>query len=263
MNSESPATSIPLVDGFRYDLDGSVATLTIDRPEKLGALSREMWFALPAIVDAIDAAPEVAALILRGTDGNFSAGSDIGDLNVPLADFWAMNAAAEDALASVDVPTIAAIEGVCVGGGTELAAACDVRIAAPGARFGITAAKLGLVYPPGPTRRFADAVGESWARYLLLTGNLIDTGRADSLGFLHEVTDDPFSAAKRTAERIASRSAFTQTGLLRILRGEELDPAGWLGDVYPVELGEGQRAFFDKETPQFGFRRQDWKDSQA
>ena len=73
-------------------------------------------------------------------------------------------------------------------------------------------------------------------RYLLLTGNLIDTGRADSLGFLHEVNDDPFAAAQRTAERIAGRSAFTQTGLLRIMRGEDLDPAGWLGDVYPVPI---------------------------
>lgn len=260
MTTESSVPTIPLVDGFRFDLDGSVGTLTIDRPEKLGALSREMWFALPSIVAAIDASPQISVLILRGTDGNFSAGSDINDLNVPLADFWSMNSAAEDALAQADIPTIAAIEGVCVGGGTELAAACDVRIAAPGARFGITAAKLGLVYPPGPTRRFAAAVGESWARYLLLTGNLIDTGRADSLGFLHEVNDDPFAAALRTAERIAGRSAFTQTGLLRILRGEDLDPSGWLGDVYPVELGEGQQAFFAKEKPHFAFRRQDWQD---
>ncbi|SMY10550.1 enoyl-CoA hydratase/isomerase family protein [Brevibacterium jeotgali] len=259
MTAESSVPAIPLVDGFRFDVEDSIGTLTIDRPEKLGALSRDMWFALPEVVAAIDASPDVSVLILRGTHGNFSAGSDIGDLDVPLADFWAMNSAAEDALAESDIPTIAAIEGVCVGGGTELAAACDVRIAAPGARFGITAAKLGLVYPPGPTRRFAAAVGESWARYLLLTGNLIDTGRADSLGFLHEVDDDPFAAAQRTAERIAGRSAFTQTGLLRILRGEKLDPSGWLGDVYPVELGEGQRAFFAKEKPRFGFRRQDWQ----
>lgn len=259
--TQSPSpTPVPLVDGFRYEVDGAVATLTIDRPAKLGALSREMWFALPDIIAGIDAAPEVAALILRGTDGHFSAGSDIGDLNVPLADFWRMNATAEDALASCDVPTIAAIEGVCVGGGTELAAACDIRIAAPGSRFGITAAKLGLIYPPGPTRRFAAAVGESWARYLLLTGSLIDTGRADALGFLHEVADDPFAAAHRTAQRIASLSAYTQTGLLRILRGEVPDPSGPLGDVYPVELGEGQSAFFAKEPPQFGFRRQDWTD---
>ena len=260
MTTETPQTPIPLVEGFRFELDGAIGTLTIDRPQKLGALSRDMWFALPDIIAAIDRAPEIDVLILRGTDGNFSAGSDIHDLNVPLADFWSMNSAAEDALATCDIPTIAAIEGVCVGGGTELAAACDIRIAAPGSRFGITAAKLGLVYPPGPTRRFAAAIGESWARYLLLTGNLIDTARADALGFLHEVTDDPFGAADRTAERIAVRSAFTQTGLLRILRGEDPDPAGWLDDVYPVELGEGQRAFFAKETPDFGFHRTDWQD---
>ena len=142
MTTETPQTPIPLVEGFRFELDGAIGTLTIDRPQKLGALSRDMWFALPDIIAAIDRAPEIDVLILRGTDGNFSAGSDIHDLNVPLADFWSMNSAAEDALAT-----------------------CDIRIAAPGSRFGITAAKLGLVYPPGPTRRFAAAIGESWARY--------------------------------------------------------------------------------------------------
>ena len=82
MTAEPYAPAMQIVEGIRFDLEDSIATLTIDRPEKLGALSREMWFALPDIVAAIDAAPEVSVLILRGTDGNFSAGSDIGDLNV-------------------------------------------------------------------------------------------------------------------------------------------------------------------------------------
>ncbi|WP_291793146.1 enoyl-CoA hydratase/isomerase family protein [Brevibacterium sp.] len=251
---------LPLVEGFRFDLEDGIGVLTLDRNAKLNALSRPMWQALPAIVAAIDAAPEVRVLVLRGSGGNFSAGSDIGDLNVPLEEFWAVNSTAEAALAECDVPTFAAIEGVCVGGGTELAAACDVRIAAPGSRFGITAAKLGLVYPPGPTRRFAAAVGESWARYLLLTGSLIGTEKAEQLGFLHEVAEDPHAAARATARRIAGRSAFSQTGLLRVLRDEALDPAGWLGDTYPVELAEGQAAFFAKRAPEFGFTRQDWQD---
>ena len=141
--------SIESIEGFGFTVTGGVGTLVLDRPEKRNALSRRMWKALPGILAAIDAAEEIDVLILTGAGGHFSAGSDIHDLNVPLADFWETNSAAEAALASVSIPTIAAIEGNCVGGGTELAAACDVRVAAPGTIYGVTAAKLGLVYPAG------------------------------------------------------------------------------------------------------------------
>lgn len=250
---------LPVVDGFRCEIVDSVATLTIDRPGKLGALSTEMWEALPEIVGVLEARDDVVALIIRGTGGNFSVGSDIGDLSSELAEFWRVNAGAEAALAETDLPTIAAIEGYCVGGGSELASACDVRIAAPGSRFGITPTKLGLLYPPEPTRRFADAIGESWARYLLLTGELIDTERADALGFLHRIAQDPYAAAVETAQVIAQRSTFSQTGALRFLRGEDVDPTGWAAEAHRMELEEGRSAFFDRREARFTFRRSDWQ----
>lgn len=248
-------------EGFAYSVADGIGTLVIDRPAKRNALSRAMWQALPGILHDIDADPEVRVLILTGAGGHFSAGSDIHDLDVPLAEFWETNSAAEAALASVDIPTIAAIEGNCVGGGTELAAACDVRIAAPGTIYGVTAAKLGLVYPPGPTRRLAAILGESWARYFLLTAEIIDFDEALRLGFIHRSADEPLAAARELAATIAGRSALSQTGVKRILRGAEPSPeaAGWLAEAYAHEITEGQRAFFAKEAPAFTTRRQDWE----
>lgn len=254
-------TGHPRVEGFDLTVEGGVGTLVINRTRKRNALSREMWRALPQIVEAIDRDPAITVLILTGAGGHFSAGSDIADLAVPLADFWELNATAEAALAALDIPTIAAIEGNCIGGGTELAAACDVRIAAPGTRYGVTAAKLGLVYPPGPTRRLAGIIGDAWAKYFLLTAEIIDFDQAVNLGFIHRVSDSPLETAHQMAATIAQRSALSQTGAKRILRGEDPDPTpgGWLDDAYGQEIVRGQEGFFAKAPPEFEFHRHDWE----
>lgn len=254
--------SIESIEGFGFTVTGGVGTLVLDRPEKRNALSRRMWKALPGILAAIDAAEEIDVLILTGAGGHFSAGSDIHDLNVPLADFWETNSAAEAALASVSIPTIAAIEGNCVGGGTELAAACDVRVAAPGTIYGVTAAKLGLVYPPGPTKRLAAIIGDAWAKYFLLTAEIIDFDQAVNLGFIHTVSDHPLETAREIAATIASRSPLSQTGAKRILSGEvpDVSDGSWLAAAYATEIVEGQEAFFAKRRPDFSFTRQDWQD---
>lgn len=254
-----PAVAAALVPGFRFSLDDGIGTLTFDRPARLNALSAEMWDALPALIAAIDAEPEIGALILRGAGGAFSAGSDIGDLSVPLEEFWKRNSEAEAALAEADVPTVAAIEGICIGGGTELAAACDVRIGQTESRFGVTAAKLGLVYPPGPTRRLVEVFGAAWARYLLVTGRTFNGERAYSLGFLHELSETPYETARAIAATLVARSALSQTGAKRIIRGEDVEPTGAVGAAYDAELPEGQEAFFAKRPPEFGFRRTDWE----
>lgn len=261
MTGQQPTPAdIPLVDGFEYGVEDGIATLTISRPEKRNALSREMWLALPEILPAIDADPNVSVLIITGAGGHFSAGSDINDLNVPLHEFWNTNANAEAAIEKVDIPTIAAIEGNCVGGGTEIAAACDVRIAKPGSIYGVTAGRLGLVYPPGPTRRLASVLGESFARYILLTADIVDFDRMNNLGFFHEVSDDPLATAVEKAKTIAGRSALSQTAAKRFLRGEDLTAAegGWLAESYSSEISRGQEAFFNREQPDFTTNRADW-----
>lgn len=251
-------TNLPLVPGFEYSVENGIAVLTISRVEKRNALSREMWKALPELTRAIDSDPDVDVLIFTGAGGHFSAGSDIKDLNVPLEEFWQTNSNAEDAIANMDIPTIAAIEGNCVGGGTEIAAACDVRIAKPGSIYGVTAGRLGLVYPPGPTQRLAEILGTSWARYILLSAEIVDFEQMNRLGFFHQVSEDPLATARERAEVIASRSALSQTGAKRILRGATFDAQGWVADAYADEIVRGQQAFFERRTPDFGVNRTDW-----
>lgn len=252
----------PLVEGFDLTVSGGIGTLVIDRPAARNALSRDMWRALPDIVATAEADPDLRVLVLTGAGDHFSAGSDIHDLAVPLTDFWDLNSTAEAALAEARIPTIAAVRGSCIGGGTELAAACDFRIAAPGSRFGVTAAKLGLVYPPGPTRRLAEVFGTSWAKYLLVTGNLIDHEVAERLGFLHAVDPAPLDAALALARTVVSRSALSQGATVRLLAGEEFDAATTerLAAAYDREIAEGQEAFFAKRAPEFSVQRTTWPD---
>lgn len=250
------------LEGFDFTVSGGVGTLVLDRTDKRNALSRAMWRALPEIVSGVDADDTIGALIITGAGGHFSAGSDIADLDVPIADFWELNSSAEAAVASARTVTIAAIEGNCVGGGTEIAAACDIRIAAPGSIFGVTAAKLGLVYPPGPTKSLARVLGDAWARYLLLTASIVDFETMRGIGFIHETADDPLTRAQALGERIASLSQLSQIGAKAVLDGDfdgnEAPPA-WLDEAYRAEIARGQEAFFAKKTPEFGFRTGDWR----
>ena len=262
------------LEGFDFTVSGGVGTLVIDRTDKRNAISRPMWRALPQIIANVDADDSIGALVITGAGGHFSAGSDIADLDVPLPDFWELNSTAEAAVANSSTPTIAAIEGNCVGGGTEIAAACDIRIAAPGSIFGVTAAKLGLVYPPGPTRRLARVLGDSWARYLLVTASIVKFEKMDELGFFHEVSDAPLAAAQELGERIAGLSRLSQIGAKEILDGrltgqgaapadlgaDDGGPPEWLDAAYQEEIARGQEAFFAKRAPEFTFAKSDWND---
>lgn len=250
------------LEGFDFTVTRGVGTLVIDRPEKRNALSRAMWRQLPEIIAAVDADDSIGALVITGAAGHFSAGSDIADLDVPLADFWELNSTAEAALASSRTPTIAAITGNCVGGGTEIAAACDIRIAAEGSIFGVTAAKLGLVYPPGPTRRLAQVLGDAWARYLLVTATIVSFEQMRAVGFFHDVSESPLGKAQELGERIAGLSRLSQTGAKAVLDGElddAGDPPAWLDAAFREDIARGQEAFFAKRPPEFGFSKSSWE----
>lgn len=157
-----------MTEHLSLDVDGPVAVLTIDRPAKRNAMSYDMWVALPGLLAKAGADDTVRALVIRGTD-HFSAGADIGEFETLRADpdgarrYSAAVHAGERAIATLGKPTIAAITGVCVGGGCEIALACDLRVAADDARFGITPAKLGIVYNFTSTKQLVDAVGPAWA----------------------------------------------------------------------------------------------------
>lgn len=247
-------------------LDGPVAVLTIDRPKRRNALSYEMWSALPGIMSKVDAEDAVRVLIIRGTE-HFSAGADISEFTTLRADadgarrHSAVVHAGERALATLGKPTIAAVSGYCVGGGCELALACDIRLAADDARFGITPAKLGIVYHFASTKQLVDIVGPAWAKQMLYTGRLLDAETALRIGLVNEVHPAASLAERATelAEEIASRAQVSVRGtkafVNRIVDGhvheDDSVRAWYTASVNSAEYAEGVQAFLEKRQPRF------------
>jgi enoyl-CoA hydratase/carnithine racemase len=241
-------------------IDEQVATLCINRPEKRNAMTVEMWQALPGLLDRLAADPEVRVVVLTGAGGTFCAGADIADLGEFVGD--GLTLGAEEALAAFPKPTIAMIEGYCVGGGCQLAAACDLRFAADDARFGITPAKLGIVYPASTTRRLVSLIGPSAAKYLLFSADLIEAAQALRIGLLDEML--PAAAlharVRDFCHTITTRSQLTVRATKDLvdsiaagrLTDEQADrwsrEAAESGDVR-----EGVSAFLERRPPRFGW----------
>ncbi|TMQ92659.1 enoyl-CoA hydratase/isomerase family protein [Actinomadura soli] len=251
--------------GLRAEVAGGVGTVVIDRPAKRNAMSADMWRALPGILDGLAADPGVRVVVLTGAGGNFCAGADIAELgDIHRDDDSHLATVAERALAAFPKPSLAAIEGYCVGGGCQLAAACDLRFAADGARFGITPAKLGIVYPAAATARLVGLVGPSAAKYLLYSADLIGAEHALRIGLLDEVV--PAGAGlqglhERVAEfaaTLASRSLLTQRATKDIVdavvaSGQVAEKAKrWLDEMAASgEVEEGVAAFLERRAPGF------------
>ena len=146
------------VEHLTVERRGAVAVLTIDRPAKRNAMSAAMWAALPGVLAGLAADPAVRVLVVTGAGASFCAGADIGDLlgggdpADPMADVRRDNLAAQAALRDFPKPTVAMIRGHCIGGGVEIAAACDLRFTDPTGVFGVTPAKVGIVYTPASTK---------------------------------------------------------------------------------------------------------------
>lgn len=248
---------------LRLEIEDAVATLTIDRPSKRNAMSFEMWSAIPGLLDKVAADDEVRALVIRGTD-HFSAGADISEFATLRAGadgaerYSQAVHAGERAIVGLPKPTIAAITGVCVGGGCEIALACDMRVAAPDARFGITPAKLGIVYNFTSTKQLVDVVGPAWARQILFTAEIIDAATALRIGLVNELTADPVARAMALATTMASRARVSVRGaktiIGKITEGEHEDDdvrALYAESVHSAEYAEGVAAFLDKRPPRF------------
>jgi enoyl-CoA hydratase/carnithine racemase len=251
------------VDELKLAFADRIATLTIDRPQRRNAMSYEMWSAVPDLMSRV-AASGVRVLVVRGTE-HFSAGADISEFatlrNGPdgARRYSETVHAGERAIVDVPVPTIAAINGYCIGGGCEIALACDVRIASSDARFGITPAKLGIVYNFTSTRQLVAAVGPSWAKQILFGGDLIDAATASRIGLVNEVHADADARVAELAGTIASRAPVSVRGakeiVNRIAAGQddedegvrELYEAAVMSDAY----AEGVAAFLAKRTPRF------------
>ena len=195
-------------------VEGDIATIRIDRPARKNALRLEDWEMLAARIDEAKENTAVRAIILTGAaPGQFCAGADIHDIAAHREDAawrarkFAAVRACNRGLWEADIPVIAAIDGDCIGGGCGLALACDLRIATPHSRFGVTPAKLGIAYSRFDTHLLVAAVGAAEARRLLLTAVLIDTQEARRIGLIHEVADDPQQRARELARTLIANSA--------------------------------------------------------
>ncbi|MGW0823441.1 enoyl-CoA hydratase/isomerase family protein [Streptomyces sp. NPDC002845] len=231
-----------------------VATVLIDYPAKRNAMTAGMWRALPPLLDALAADPAVRALVLTGQGETFCAGADISALRGSPEEAQGLAVLAEEALAAFPKPTLAAIRGYCVGGGSQLAAACDLRFAQEGALFGVTPAKLGIVYPASSTRRLAALVGPATAKYLLFSGELIGTERALRTGLVDEVLR-PGELDKRVGEFtrvLVSRSQLTQAAAKEFANGRTDRDAYWAEQARGSgDTAEGVAAFLERRQPRF------------
>ncbi len=227
-----------------------VVRLAISNPVKRNALDHDV---LAAIAEQVGGAPDrgARAIVLTGEDGMFSSGYDIGDLDEDVFEEEAERLVAHPysnavrALRDCELPTLAALGGHTIGGGLELAVACDLRVAAADIRLGMPPAKLGLVYSHTGLRRFLDVVGEPRTRELFLLGRDIDAGRAEAWGLVNRVVapDELEAAALDWAVELAGNAPLSVRGNKRVLRAL-LDEAAALPDALVEELVALRRACF-------------------
>ena len=251
---------------LHLDIGGGIARLRIDRPARRNAMNQSMWQAFPGLVDEAMANPAVRLLIVESAHaGAFCAGADIAEFALSSADpDWrkANNTAihaTQSTLRHAPKPTLAAIDGDCIGGGCVIALACDMRIASPRARFGVTPAKLGLVYPFDDTKALVDLVGPGQARRLLYTAMLVDAAEALRIGLVEQVADDLNVAVAAHAAAILATSGHTQRAtkkiVARILAGDtdaERSTAGQFDSAFEgSDFTEGVAAFLAKRPAEF------------
>jgi 2-(1,2-epoxy-1,2-dihydrophenyl)acetyl-CoA isomerase len=256
-----------MTDGLRVEIDGPVATLTLDRPAALNALTVAVKVALREALEEIAAGRTVRAVILTGAGRAFCSGQDLAERDLP--DAAPLDVELRErynpiirAIRSMGQPVIAAINGVAAGAGASLAFACDLRIAAADARFVLAFGKIGLVPDSGATWFLPRLVGAARAAEIALVGDPISAEEALRIGLVSSVVpaDDLMREARSLAELIAARSplavSLTKGALERaatIDLDEALDGEAKLQGIAgaSADHAEGLAAFREKRAPRF------------
>ncbi len=245
-----------MTDTIVVTRDGAIATVVLNRPEKLNALTKAMWAALGDAIDALSADDSLRCIVLRGAgEKAFSPGNDIAEFATERANkaqavaYGTVMRATAEALASCRHPLVAQIHGVCVGGGMELAALCDLRICGTGSRFGAPIKNPGLVMAYAEMAPLVRLVGPSVALEILLEGRVFDAAEAQAKGLVTRVVPDADVAAeaRATAQRIAEGAPLAARWHKRFARR--------LGDPRPLTAAEHDECFacFDTEDFREGY----------
>jgi len=249
-----------------HERRGSVAIVQLNRPEKFNSLTREMILALSDLFKEFTQA-DLRAVILTGTgDRAFCAGTDISELN-ELNETEALQVSQRgqalcDLIEKCQVPVIAAINGLAVGGGCELALACHIRIASTNARFSLPETKLGIIPGYGGTQRLPREIGQARALEAMLTGRDLSAAEALKLGLVNRVTDSTglMKEAEQLAHDIAKLAPLAIRACLQaVTRGVELPleaglalEAELFASLFATDdVREGTNAFLEKRTPVF------------
>ncbi|WP_163970251.1 enoyl-CoA hydratase-related protein [Oceanobacillus halotolerans] len=252
------------------DIQNGIGTIYLNRGNKRNALNYEMWVKITELINVCNESKDVIIIILRSLDNKaFSAGADISEfkeIRYNANDAYKYNKVtheAEKAIMSSSKPTIALVQGFCVGGGCEIALACDFRFSDSEGKFGITPAKLGLVYNLPGTKNLVDIVGPSKAKDILYTGRLIKAEEAYRIGLIDHIfeRDKIVYETYQYAEMIKENAQFSVRGakfvINKVLEGEieDTDEISQLVlDSFETEdYKEGVNAFQEKRKPNFQY----------
>jgi enoyl-CoA hydratase len=246
---------------------GPTATVTLNQPARLNAINNAMWTRLADAFSDFDSDPALRCIVIRGAGGKaFSVGADISEFEQNRSSIEKARAyherthAAMSTITACRHPVVAGIEGLCVGGGLELALTCDLRIAAESSRFGIPIKRLGLVVSYAELKPLVDLVGPANAKEILLEGEVFGAARALHMGLVNRLVPDADLDAEidATAARIAEgaplvarwHKKFTR----RVLEPEPITPAE-LDECFECfeteDFRTGYRAFLAKTKPRF------------
>jgi enoyl-CoA hydratase/carnithine racemase len=244
--------------------DSGVALLRLNRPQARNALSPEMMERIAAELERLDPNPEVRCVVIAGSEEIFAAGADIKSmvdrtlpqtLYHPAAAFWRR-------LAGVKTPMIAAVSGYALGGGCELALACDMIVADAAASFGQPEIRLGIIPGGGGTQRLARAIGKQRAMEYVLTGRRFDAATAHSWGLVNKVAeagrclDEALALARTVAERPPIAARLAKQAVLAaeetaLAAGLEVERRNFELAMATEDRVEGMRAFVEKRDPDF------------
>jgi enoyl-CoA hydratase/carnithine racemase len=247
--------------------DGAIGWLIFNNPARRNAVSLGMWEAIPRVLEDFGADPQIRVVVLAGAgDKAFVSGADISQFesqrSTPEAvqRYEEIGDAAQSKLQNFDKPTIAMIRGYCLGGGVNIAAVCDLRIAADDARFSIPAARMGLGYRASSMKNLVDVVGAAYAREIMITARQFNAAEAREMGLVNRVVPAA-ELEKFTLEycqTIAANAPLTMRAAKRIIHEvvkSDFDAArckAWVKECFDsADYKEGRKAFMEKRKPVF------------
>jgi enoyl-CoA hydratase/carnithine racemase len=247
--------------------DGAIGWLVFNNPERRNAVSLDMWEAIPRVLDDFGADPAIRVVVLTGAgDKAFVSGADISQFEKERSNAEAVKRydeigeRAQSRLASYEKPLLAMIRGYCLGGGVGIATACDLRIAADDARFGIPAAKMGLGYRASSMKKLVDLVGKPAALEIMITARQFSAAEALQMGLVQKVVPvaELETATRAYCDMIAANAPLTIRTAKRVI-SEVLKTDynttrcdAWVKECFESEdYIEGRRAFMEKRKPVF------------